>query len=381
MTAEHKPQVMWIELFQDLAVVVIVTALFEGLINSWATPLMLWYLAALLCLYAAWTTMVLLNDRFPSDTLARQILIMVWMVGGVLLACGFLWRNWLDVSALNVGVAMMMGAASLSYYLAGRNRPELATTTRIVTASTALGTVIALVAALPYPDFQYLILVAAAVALVPVITIYLTNMPGTAIARPKHVQERFGQFMLILLGAMFLEILLSVRDAKQMNYVALALGSAILFLLFRAYFQFTQPLGVPTSRRRFQAWILAHFVLTFGFGFSAVALARNTAHDYLGSAPEEKAENIPDVFDGASVGMALCAAYVGLALVAWCSQERSAFLARHFAICAAAILLLDTLLRLFTELGETARSAFLLVPILATAIITARQARRQQVSA
>lgn len=380
MTNDQQPKVMWIELFQDVVVVVMVTALAEGLINSWGQTWMVWYVIAMLALYAVWSTNVLLTDRFPSNSLPRQVLTMIWMVGGMLVAGGMLWRNWLDPSVLNVGVALMLGSSCVSYYLAGRHHPELRRTTQIVTTSTALGAIIGAVAALPIAGFEYLVLPAVVIALAPVISTYLANMPGSAVVRPEHVQERFGQLVIILLGAMFLELMLSVRDAHHLTYYALAVGSAILFLMFRAYFQHVMPLGVPTMRKRFQAWIGVHTVLVFGFGFAAVALARMATHEIEGAAPEADEAVVPELFAGASVSVSLFIAYVGLALVAWYSQNRSAYLARIYALCAVAILVIDSILRLTTGLSEPQRATILLALTVITGVLSTRYGRRSRQS-
>ena len=46
----------WIELFQDLVVVVMALSLFGGLKASWGTGWMLWYVAAIALLYVTWLT-------------------------------------------------------------------------------------------------------------------------------------------------------------------------------------------------------------------------------------------------------------------------------------------------------------------------------------
>lgn len=302
------PKVGWLELLQDLVIVVLAMALFSGLQFGWGSSWAIWYLIAIVYVFGAWAAWVLVSNRFPDDGLTVQLLTMLWIVGAMVAATGTLWHGWSTEETLNAGLALAFLALALRYGYAGLRRPE---SRKAIAVGVGLSLVASTVLAIGTFTAPYVAMaVGPAIGLVGLLVLYPRLLPTTATISAEHLRERLGQFILILLGDTFLEIVISKERGGDFSFVGIALATAAVFLLWRAYFIHVLPTGPPTSLRRMQGWLLLHLPLIIGVGLTSVTLASN-AVPLPAAVVEELEAYTDDIGLLTSVGIA----YLGLAAV------------------------------------------------------------------
>ncbi len=302
------PKVGWLELLQDLVIVVLAMSLFSGLQFSWESTWVIWYLVAIVYVFGAWAAWVLASNRFPDDGIVVQLLTMVWIVGAMVAATGTLWHGWSTEETLNGGMALAFLALALRYAYAGMQSADSrrATTLGAALSLLASGILAAGTFTLPYVAMA----VGPAIGLVGILVVFPRLLPPDATISAHHLRERLGQFVLILLGDTFLEIVIGKERGGTFSFAGIALAAAAVFLLWRAYFIHVLPTGPPARVRRMQGWLLLHLPLIIGVGLTSVTLAAN-AVPLPAAVVEELEAYTEDVGFLTSLGIA----YLGLAAV------------------------------------------------------------------
>jgi len=330
----HLPTVTWLELLQDLIMVVLAVTLFSGLQYSWGGPWMIWYSAAVIVAYGNWVAWVVLNNRFPSQGLFAQLTSMLWMVGAVLAAGGALWENWLPTEVLNLGIALVFVALGLRHLGVAISDPSTRRASGWAVALCLLASTLLLAGAGGLVPEYLALIVGPAIALTGLLIVYPRLLPASATINVSHLSERFGQFVLIFLGDGFLEIVLNIERGGSASLVTVVEAAAILFLLWRAYFIHVLPLGPPAALSKLQAWVAAHLVLVVGVGLTSASVAA----DAVLLAPE-LIEHLDAFTRSVGAGLTLAVAYLGLALIALASGRRSARTATAFVAFAGVLAL------------------------------------------
>lgn len=336
---EHLPTVTWLELLQDLIMVVVAITLFSGLQYSWGSSWMIWYASAVVVAYGNWVAWVLLNNRFPSQGLLAQLISMIWMVGAVLAAGGAVWEYWLPSHVLNVGIALIFIALGLRHLSVAIADPPTRKASGWAVALCLLASTLLLAGAASIVPEYVALAVGPAIALGGLLIVYPRMLPASATINAPHLSERFGQFILIFLGDGLLEIVLNIERGGTASLVSVVEAAAILFLLWRAYFLHVLPLGPPTSLPKLQSWIGAHLVLVVGIGLTSASVAA----DAVRLAPE-LLEHIEAFTRSVGAGITLAIAYLGLALITLASGQRSTKIAIAFGIFAGILTLAYALL-------------------------------------
>lgn len=302
------PKVGWLELLQDLVIVVLAMSLFSGLQFGWGSSWALWYLVAIVYVFGAWAAWVLASNRFPNDGLVVQLLTMLWIVGAMVAATGTLWHSWSPEETLNGGMALAFLALALRYAYAGMQSPD---SKRATSLGAALSLVAAATLAVGTFTAPYIAMVVGpAIGLAGILVVFPRLLPPTATISTDHLRERLGQFVLILLGDTFLEIVLSKERGGNFSFIGIVLAAATVFLLWRAYFIHVLPTGPPAQLRAMQGWLLLHLPLIIGVGLTSVTLAAN-AVPLPASVVAELEAYSQDVGLLVSLGIA----YLGLAAV------------------------------------------------------------------
>ena len=305
----HMPKVSWLELLQDLVIVVLAMSLFSGLQFGWGSAWVIWYLVAIVYVFGAWSAWVLASNRFPDHGIAVQLLTMAWIVGAMIAATGTLWHEWSTEETLNGGMALAFLALALRYAYAGMQAPDAR---RAATMGAGLSLVAAVILGIGTFTAPYVAMaVGPAVGLVGILVIFPRLLPSNATVSIEHLRERLGQFVLILLGDTFLEIAIGKERGGTFSFVGIVLATATVFVLWRAYFLHVLPTGPPVQVRRMQGWLLLHLPLIIGVGLSSVTLAAN-AVPLPAAVIKELEAYAEDVGLLSSLGIA----YLGLAGVA-----------------------------------------------------------------
>ena len=130
------------------------------------------------------------------------------------------------------------------------------------------------------------------------------------------------------------------------------------FLLWRAYFIYVMPAGLPSTLNRLRGWTAAHLVVVVGIGLTSASIAAEAVN-----LPPELLEHMKAFTAAVGATLTLAIAYVGLALTTILAARPSRGQAVTFGALAA---LLSVLHFVFRE-GITLKSLlFIIVAMVAT---------------
>lgn len=313
-----EPTVSWLELLQDLVIVVFAMTLFSGLQFSWGTAWMVWYAAAIVIVYGSWIAWVLVNNRFPARGLPGQLLTMVWIVAALIVAPLTLWEApESEPAVMNAGMALAFLALTIRYAMTARSHPEVHRAAWAAAGFSGAAVLILTTGALLPASAYTTIIVGPALALIGLVVVYSRMLPASAPLNYAHLSERMGQFLLILLGDTFLEIVLNIERGGFFSVEGIVLAAAAVFLLWRAYFQHVMPAGPPTRTGALQRWVMAHLLLVVSLGMTSTIIAAQVSYlplDYL--------EAIEAFSEDVWLLLALALTYASLAIVQLASGQR-----------------------------------------------------------
>jgi low temperature requirement protein LtrA len=358
MDETHLPTVSWLELLQDLIMVVLAVALFNGLQYGWGTSWVWWYFFAILAAYGSWVSWVLVNNRFPETGLFAQATTILWIYGALLAAGGSLWENWLSTRTLNLGLAVSFAALAVRHTaIAVRYRGARASSAAAAGLSFGATFVLLLGAKGIVPEYLAMGC-GPLVALVGLLVVYPRMLPPSVVINVDHLSERFGQFVLILLGDGLLEIVLNIERGGTTTVLAVGVAVAMTFLLWRAYFIYVMPAGLPSTLNRFQVWTAAHLVVVVGIGLTSASIAAEAVN-----LPPELLEHMQAFTAAVGATLTLAMAYVGLALTTLLAARPSRVRALTFGALAAFLATLHFVL----GDGLTLKSALVVIVAMAAA--------------
>jgi len=281
-------KVSWFELFYDLVVVATVALGGKVLIKSpdWETTALV--VTGLLVLFAIWLLTTISHGLFPLDDPIRRITVLVQMVllSVAALSLGELGLpNWIGFLA---AAGAMLAIAFMFFRHQRAEGPAQAAIRLIVRLSLAAAIAFALssVAAIWLNSDQaaivapIILLIAAAIVLVPVITQLASLLAAGQAVSPHHLQERFGLFVIIVLGESLIGLLATLAGKGTIpNPLYFAISFLVAFSIWSVYFNGILPFGIPSSVNRLRAWLACHVLLILTIVITAVEFADLTLND------------------------------------------------------------------------------------------------------
>lgn len=281
-------KVSWFELFYDLVVVAVVALVGKVLIKSpdWQTIALV--VTSLLVLFTIWLLTTISHGLFPQDDPIRRVAVLVQMVA-------------LSVAALSLGkeglpnwigflaAAGAMLAVAFIYFrhqgAAGSALPVIRLILRLSLAA-SIAFAVSAIAAIWLNSEQaavvapIVLVVAACIVLIPVITKLAGLLSsGDAMSR-HHLQERFGLFVIIVLGESLIGLLAALAGKDSIpNPMYFALTFVVAFSTWSIYFNGILPFGVPSRVNRLRAWLVCHVLLVLAIVVMAVEFADLTLND------------------------------------------------------------------------------------------------------
>ncbi len=130
------------------------------------------------------------------------------------------------------------------------------------------------------------------------------------------------------------------------------------FLLWRAYFIYVMPTGLPSTLNRLRGWTAAHLVVVVGIGLTSASIAAEAVN-----LPPELLEHMKAFTADVGAALALAIAYVGLALTTLLAARPSRVRAVTFGGLAAFL----GVLHFVVEDGLTLKSALVVIVAMAAA--------------
>jgi low temperature requirement protein LtrA len=276
----------WFEVFYDL---VLVAAVLHGSKLFDQDPSLAkgaWLATTLLVLLTMWLLTTLSFNAAPEDSALRRLLTLVQMLALVIASLSVSRTGGLSDSTGLIALGVAFASVAVLYAMRARRGGPTRRGATVVGWSTAAAALVCLLGALlpegsgPYWTHPrtYAFGLALALAVLPLITIYLGELESTGSLDREHLTERIGQLVIISLGESFADLILSLGAFESIpNPPYLVLTFVIIYAVWAIYFRTVLPPGIPTGGGRVRAWIGAHYLLIFGSigtaaGFSALAV-------------------------------------------------------------------------------------------------------------
>lgn len=271
----------WLELFFDLIFVAAVAQVAEPLREHYSVAEVLRLAPLFVLIWWAWTGHTEFSTRFDTDDVAQRILTLLQMFAVAAMAANA--KDALD-SRSSAGFAAAYAAMRLvlvGQYVRARHVPGAEPLATRYVAGHGTAAIIWLASALvPVPGRLWLWALAFVIDLgTPWFAVrHSVSVPPDA----AHLPERFGLFMLILLGDSVVAVMQGMESQAEWAPGAAAsafLSMSILFALWWWYFDGAsgaseQPVRTQREAIRFRVWSYAHFPLYIGIIVTGVGLRR-----------------------------------------------------------------------------------------------------------
>ncbi|MBX3195758.1 MAG: low temperature requirement protein A [Microbacteriaceae bacterium] len=259
------------ELLFDLIFVVAVASLVSELSHATVaghlTDAVVPFLFVFFAIWWAWMNFTWFSSGYdPGDVLYR-VLGVVQMAGVLVLAAGVPAAfERFDFTAVTIGyLVMRIGLVGL-WVRAAVEHPETRAVSLRYVAGIVFGQVLWVLRLVLFPDF-YPLVVFLVLALVEVSVPVWANRAGRDPWHPGHIAERYGLFVIILLGEGVLAATNGVRASLEASGVTAGLvvvgiaGLVILVGLWWVYFLHPAGEGLAMHRGRSFLWGYGHYAL------------------------------------------------------------------------------------------------------------------------
>jgi low temperature requirement protein LtrA len=267
--AEHRTATP-LELFFDLVSVVAVALaaeyLHEGLAHGQVSQSIFRYFIAFFGLWWAWVNFTWFASAYDSDDVIYRLFVFVTMTGALILAAGIPgFFEHLDRGLTVLGYVVMRLALVTQWIRVARSDlPRRRTATRYAVGVTLCQ--LGWVATIVWPDLwgPVLFVLGPAEFLVP----WWAESAGATPWHPRHILERYGLFMIIVLGESVLAGSLAIQSATDGSQLSgellqiIAGGLLIVYSLWWIYFDRPQD-RLLASTRTALIWGYVH-LLIFG---------------------------------------------------------------------------------------------------------------------
>ncbi len=280
-------KVTWLELFYDLVYVAVLIQLGNVLSEdvSWAGVLR--FAVVFAPIWWAWTGITFYMNRFVVDDLWHRLLIYLQIVA---------------IAVLGISVEQAFGTLTMQFALAyaairlilvllyvrtWRSEPATRPLTQRYVIGYMIGIVLWVISAfLPAPWAALLWMAALLIEIGNVFTPRTRALQTLLPPDPHHMRERYGIFVIIVLGESFIKTITSA-SGLALNPEILAfslLGIFVVVALWWLYFNDVETTVIKPAHWAPYAWIYAHLPLTLGltaFGVGAKKLFQSVGDDHV----------------------------------------------------------------------------------------------------
>lgn len=267
-----------LELFYDLIFVAAVAELARTINQNVSWFGFLGYVVLFVPIWWSWTGTIFYNNRFDINNVGHRLLTVLQILAAVTLATNV--HNGWGGSSAGFAVAYAAGRFVLvaKYARAIRPVPEARALTIRYTCGFGLAALIWLVSAFVSTPLRF------GFWLVGLLVDFGTPLSAGDLhadfaPNASHLSERFGQFVLIVIGESVAEVIQGVAQQRwnQSSAIAAVFGLCIAFSFWWIYFDNSDGSVIQTTRttRRvglYQVWLYSHLPLAIGITATAVGV-------------------------------------------------------------------------------------------------------------
>lgn len=280
-------KVTWLELFYDLVYVAVLIQLGNVLSEEISWPGVLRFVLLFAPIWWAWTGITFYMNRFVVDDLAHRLLIYMQIVA---------------IAVLGVSVSAAFGALTMQFALAyaairlilvllylrtWRSAPATKPLTQRYVAGYVIGIGLWVVSAfMPMPWAALLWLAALAVEIGNVFASRTRQLQSLLPPDPHHMRERYGIFVIIVLGESFIKTITSAPGLALTPEILTfsMLGIFAVLAIWWLYFNDVETTHIKPHQWAPYVWIYAHLPLTLGltaFGVGAKKLFQSVGAEHI----------------------------------------------------------------------------------------------------
>ena len=289
--AEHR-HATWLELFYDLVFVVAVSQLAHYLSKDVSISGFLGFVVLFVPVWWAWIGTTFYANRFDSDDVGRRLLMGLQMLASAALAVNI--HHGLGSSS--VGFALAYAAARFilvfEYLWAGQYIPAARGLTRHYARGFAIAATLWLISVFVPVPFRF------AIWTVGLIIDFATPLTAIKYQRQllpnlEHLPERFGLFVIIVLGEAIIAVVNGVAEMEwhPMSALTAVFGFSIAFSLWWLYFENVSGSALKTAGASgriqiFQVWLYVHLPLVISLAATGVGVEHVVANQVNQALPD-----------------------------------------------------------------------------------------------
>lgn len=280
-----EPRVGWFELFYDLVLVAAVAHGGHLLVSDQNAALGLWLALTFVIAFVLWLATSLSINIRPGDLPGRRTLMFIQMIAITVANLSIGRSDGLADTWGFIGLAVAFATVSLIYFLVGRRKQDLVPVVRPWSWSAGSAAVLFALGSL-LPDgsgwIATLVLVTGVlVAIVPLALVGVPRLCRMRLINTEHLDERLGQFVIIVLGESFLGLVLVLDGLDAVpGPVFFVVALVVAGALWAIYFTTVYPRGVPRTAVRFEVWLVGLLLFVIGAAYSASMHASYAAENW-----------------------------------------------------------------------------------------------------
>ena len=273
----------WLELFYDLVFVVAIAELAHELSSDVSRVGVLTFVVLFVPVWWAWIGSTFYATRFDTDDIQYRVLTAVEMVAVVGLAVNVHDGLSTNSARFALAYAAIRGILVVKYLRAYRHVPQARPLTRRYAAGFGIGAGLWVLSAVVPPPFRYG-LWACGLAVSFLTPITASRLHVDFAPNAEHLPERFGLFIIIVLGESFVGIVNAIGERPTLpgEVVVASLAVALAVSLWWLYFEHITERPIELARETghswmYQVWLYAHLPLTIALAAVGVGI-EHVAH-------------------------------------------------------------------------------------------------------
>ena len=269
----------WLENFYDLIVVIVVSQLAVDLNEDISALSYITFVILYVPVWWTWIGVTFYNTRFETDDLWHRLLTLLQMAATAFMAINVTDGLGNDSSGFAISYTAIRTILVIEYLRTGKRIPSARPITSLYSKAFSISAAIWFVSAfIPVPFRFVLWLIGLAI---DISATYVVTRSQSKRFAPHiyHLPDRFGTFMIIVLGVSILAFVDSIatHNWTTPSILSAALSLSIAFCIWWAYFDSIDGAAVRAFRRNkrrlrvYFAWLYIQFSLVIGitgFGVS-----------------------------------------------------------------------------------------------------------------
>lgn len=276
-TGQEDRKSTWTELFYDLAFVVAVAFLGHEVSKDVSFQSLLEFFVLFTPLWWAWAGFTFFANRFDTDDVLQRVSTLAQIIGVVFLSIFLhdgLSYNFVGFAIAYICIRILIILSYARVVFSGEERAHKAATWYVIGFTIALLPWV-LAALVDGPMRLVLVSIALFIDIFTPISSYFAGkyLP----LDPKHIQERFGLFTIIVLAETLAGIVRAGNEVviDSSKVLSIGLGVTIAFLFWWIYFENLDDVVFKKTNFTTQLWIVVHLPLTMALILMGVGLEKS----------------------------------------------------------------------------------------------------------